>query len=124
MTERICFFDVDHTITRGSTGRRFAIAAVRRGILGIRHLAAIPVNYAAYRFGSGGISFFDRDFPAIRGIQHSVLEEVAASVFESSIRASIRPVIAALIAEHKSRGAGIVLATSSLDFIVRPLALH
>jgi HAD superfamily hydrolase (TIGR01490 family) len=124
MTERICFFDVDHTITRGSTGRRYAIAAARRGILRARHLAAIPLNYAAYRFGAGGISFFDRDFPALRGVELAVLEEVAAEVFERSIRASIRPFIAALIAEHKSRGAGIVLATSSLDFIVRPLAEH
>ena len=116
------FFDVDHTITRGSTGRRFAVAAARHGLLKLRHLAIIPLNYAAYRLGRGGASFFEGDFPSIKGIPKARLEEISREVFEQKTRKALRPELLALIASIKAGGGTIVLATSSLDFIVRPLA--
>lgn len=122
MAARLCFFDVDHTITRGSTGRRYAQAAVRRGILRLRHLVIIPVNYAAYRLGTGGASFFQGDFPVIRGVERLRLEALGREVFESTTRKAVRPELLARIAEIKAAGGRVVLATSSLDFIVKPLA--
>ena len=116
------FFDVDHTITKGSTGRRFAVAAARHGLLKLRHLAIIPLNYAAYRLGNGGASFFEGDFPAIKGVPKARLEEISREVFEQKTRKALRPELLALIASIKAGGGTIVLATSSLDFIVRPLA--
>jgi HAD superfamily hydrolase (TIGR01490 family) len=122
MSAVIHFFDVDHTITSGSTGRRFAEAAVRRGILKLRHLAIIPVNYLLYRLGSGGTSLFEGEFPIIRGIERRELERIAEEVFEQRIRSTLRPVLLRLIESLKTEGNLIVLATSSLDFIVEPLA--
>ncbi len=119
---KLCFFDVDHTITDGSTGRRFAVAAARRGIIKLRHLAMIPFNYAAYRLGSGGASFFEGEFPAIVGVERGVLEELGREVFERSTRKAVRVELVELIASIKAEGGSVVLATSSLDFIVQPLA--
>jgi HAD superfamily hydrolase (TIGR01490 family) len=122
MPGAIHFFDVDHTITSGSTGRRFAEAAARRGILKLRHLAIIPVNYLLYRLGGGGTSIFEGEFPILRGIERRELEEIAEEVFARRIRSTIRPELIRLIESLKAEGDIIVLATSSLDFIVEPLA--
>jgi HAD superfamily hydrolase (TIGR01490 family) len=118
----IFLFDVDHTLIRGSTGRRFAVAAAQRGVIKLRHLAMIPVNYAAYRLGRGGASFFEGEFPVIRGVEKSLLEEIARGVFDRRTRKALRPELLELIASIKAEGGTVVLATSSLDIIVRPLA--
>lgn len=122
MEPKLQFFDVDHTITRGSTGRRFAEAAARRGIIKLRHLAIMPINYAAYRLGSGGVSFFEGDFPMIKGVEKELLEEISREVFERRTSKALRPKLLELIASIQAAGGAVVLATSSLDFIVRPLA--
>jgi HAD superfamily hydrolase (TIGR01490 family) len=122
MKPSLYFFDVDHTITDGSTGRRFAETAVRRGLLRLRHLFMIPLNYAFYRLGNGGISYFEGDFPVIRGLDRRVFEELGRDVFERKTSKSLRPAMSRLIESIKSDGGEVVLATSSLDFIVRPLA--
>jgi HAD superfamily hydrolase (TIGR01490 family) len=119
---RISFFDVDHTIMSGSTGRRFAEAAVRRGLLKPRHLAVIPVNYLLYRLGSGGASIFEGEYPSIRGLRREDLEATALEVFERRTERSLRPELVRLIASLKASGSRVVLATSSLDFIVAPIA--
>jgi HAD superfamily hydrolase (TIGR01490 family) len=118
----IAFFDVDHTITSGSTGRRFAEAAARRGLLKLRDLAVIPINYLLYRLGSGGASLFEGEFPAIRGLAKDELEDLAREVFELRTRHALRPSLVGRIQSIKAEGGRIVLATSSLDFIVAPLA--
>jgi HAD superfamily hydrolase (TIGR01490 family) len=122
MARGLHLFDVDHTITRGSTGRRFAEAAALRGIIKLRYLAMIPFNYAAYRLGSGGASFFEGEFPGIVGVEREVLENLGREVFDRRTRKALRPGMLALIASIKAEGGAVVLATSSLDFIVRPLA--
>ncbi len=122
MAAKIHFFDVDHTITRGSTGRRFAQAAVECGILKFRHLAIIPFNYVAYRLGTGGTSFFEGEFPVIKGVERQALEAMGHEVFESRTKKALRPEMLERIAAIKAEGGCIVLATSSLDFIVGPLA--
>ncbi len=122
VVSKLHLFDVDHTITRGSTGRRFAQAAARKGVLKLRYLAIIPFNYAAYRFGKGGVSFFEGDFPFIKGIERSLLEAIGREVFERKTSKALRPELISRIATIKAEGGAVVLATSSLDFIVRPLA--
>ena len=99
----IHFFDVDHTITSGSTGRRYAIAAIARGILKPRHLGLIPLNYVQYRLGGGGASLFDRELPAIRGIEREKLRLLAEEVFETSTKRAVRPALVRLIESLRPR---------------------
>jgi HAD superfamily hydrolase (TIGR01490 family) len=118
------FFDVDHTIASGSTGRLFAEAAALRGVIKLRHLAVIPLNYVFYRVGNGGIGLFEGEFPAIKGVEKELLERMGREVFERRTVKFLRPELLELIARIRAEGGPIVLATSSLDFIVRPLAEH
>jgi len=122
MSAPLFIFDVDHTITDGSTGRRFAVTAVRRGVLKLRHLVLIPLSFVFYRLGKGGLSFFERDFPILRGLEKSLFEEIGRDVFERRTSKALRPKMRRLIESIKAEGGEVLLATSSLDFIVRPLA--
>lgn len=122
MKSALHIFDVDHTITNGSTGRRFAEAAARRGVFKMRYLAMIPYSYAIYRFGGRAGSLFEGDFPAIRGVEKALLEKIGRDVFERRTVKALRPGILRLIESIKADGGKVALATSSLDFIVLPLA--
>jgi HAD superfamily hydrolase (TIGR01490 family) len=95
-----------------------------RGILKLRHLAIIPLNYVAYRIGTGGASFFEGEFPAIKGVGKELLESMGREVFETKTSKAMRPELLDRIRSIKAEGGAVVLATSSLDFIVRPIADH
>jgi HAD superfamily hydrolase (TIGR01490 family) len=122
MAGRIAFFDVDHTLTRRSTGYRFAVEAVRRGLVQAHRLAAMPLLYIAYRLGRPGPATFDRDHAVLRGIRRELLEEAARAAFESRIAADLYPAALALVASLKAQGIRVFLATSSFDLVVRPVA--
>lgn len=122
MQRRICFFDVDHTITRHSTGVLFAREAMKRGIFDLRSCTVIPWYFLLYKFGSFDTGFLKQEFRALKGIPRSVYEEIAGESFERSMKEECYPEAIALIRNLKAEGNEIVLATFSLDFIVRPLA--
>ncbi len=77
-TSRFAFFDVDHTLTRHSTGRRFAFLGVREGIFPVSALLTMPFYYTCYRIGFMPLRKLDRSFPFIRGKTKEELEDLAA----------------------------------------------
>lgn len=122
MTPGIHIFDVDHTIIRRSSGRRFAILAIRGGMFPIRLLLLIPFYYLYYRYGNMKISFIDRKHLFLKGIPKKAFEHLADKSFKKYLRKDIYPGAVSLIRSIKSSGTTVVLATSSPDIIVRPLA--
>jgi HAD superfamily hydrolase (TIGR01490 family) len=120
----IDFFDVDHTLTRRSSGGRFVIAAMRRGIIPLRLLFVIPWYSFMYRLGLFRLRTYAGGFPYLRGIQRSRLELIARESFTTRLRGDLFPSAVALVQKLQREGRRVMLATSSLDFIVAPLAEH
>ena len=119
----IDFFDVDHTLTHGSTGRHFIMLGVKVGLFPRRNLVQIPMFYLKYRYGGMTTNkAFERDFPGLRGTSRQYLEEVAQLCFEKKLKPDFYGDAHELIRGMKERGRRVVLATSSIDIIVRPLA--
>lgn len=122
------FFDVDHTITRGSTGRYFFVLGVREMLFPLSSIAAFPFTYLRFRWNArrqdrGGRDPDGRaDLPGIRGVSEEILERVSRQSFETRARKEIYPQMLELIGELQRSGRRVVLATSSVDVIVRPLA--
>ncbi|MCX7788495.1 MAG: HAD-IB family hydrolase [Spirochaetes bacterium] len=123
-TSRFAFFDVDHTLTRHSTGRRFVFLGVQKGVFPISALLTMPFYYTCYRLGFMPIRKLDRSFPFLRGKTREELEELAAKTFDQWIKKDIYPEAAQLIQSLQARGTRVILATSSLDMLVRPLAQY
>jgi len=114
-------FDVDHTITKRSTGLRYVNTAIAMKLVPGRVIFSMLNVSWRYRFGRLSSSHIDRDLPAVRGIRRSVLEEIAERAFREKTKSDIYPKALAYIRDLKERGEKIAIATSSVDIIVKPL---
>ncbi len=121
---RLDFFDVDHTITRHATAVRFMMRAIARGLAPWPLAVVLPWYGVAYRLGL--LRFKGRvEMPAsLRGVRRVELEALARETFERHVRGDLNPSVERLIRERLAAGRRVVLATSTLDIIVAPLAAH
>jgi HAD superfamily hydrolase (TIGR01490 family) len=119
----IAFLDVDHTLLRGSSARHFVLAGVRRRLLPPSSLWYMPSIYLRFRLGRLKAGSEVWEFPQLRGLPRGRLEELAEESFAAQ-RRNLRPRSAALVARLQAEGRLVVLATTSLDLIVAPLARH
>ncbi len=117
---RIAFFDVDHTLLAGSTGRHFILEAARRGLVPVRLVLILPVLYFRYVFGRLDWSEWNKPISALCGLEQSRVEELAEAAWTRWRKALSAPMLAE-VERLRSGGWRIVLATSSLDVLVRPL---
>lgn len=119
---RLAIFDVDHTITRVSTGRRLVECGRRAGLFSFRNLIVMPYYYVRYRMGTIDINELVRQFAKLEGHSEADLIELAQSCYETRVRNDIMPEARDLVHRHQQTGDTVVFATSSLDIIVDPLA--
>ena len=117
----IDFFDVDHTVTRHSSARHFLVLGFNRGIFPLTSLLSVPFYFIQYRYGSG-LRLSSREIPVLRGKTREFLVELSNTSFETLMEKDIFPDALNLIRSQKDGGRRVVLATSSLDIIVQPLA--
>jgi HAD superfamily hydrolase (TIGR01490 family) len=124
MAAGIDFFDVDHTIIRRSSGVAYVSLAISKGVLPWRISMILPWYSLTYRLGIFRLREYAEGFPYLRGIRRTVLEEIADECFDRKLRAAIYDEAASLVEERRKAGRRVMLATSSLDFIVAPLLRH
>jgi len=118
----IDFFDVDHTLTRRSSGGRYVALAMRRRILPLRLVMVLPWYSLTYRLGLFRPRAYENGFPYMRGLARDTLERMARESFEESLKGDLFPEAVSLVRSLQAGGRRVMLATSSLDFIVAPLA--
>lgn len=117
-------FDVDHTLIRRSSGGRFIARAMKEGVLPQRLIFVVAWYSLTYKLGFFRLRPFEEGFPYLRGLRRSDLERIAKESFETSMKADLFEGAVNLVRQEMEGGREVVLATSSLDFIVRPLAAH
>ena len=116
------FFDVDHTLTRRSSGGRYVALAMKRGVVPRRLLFVLPWYSLTYRLGIFRLRAYEDGFPYLGGLSRSTLESLARESFEATLKNDLFPQAIELVQELRGQRRTVVLATSSLDFIVAPLA--
>jgi HAD superfamily hydrolase (TIGR01490 family) len=115
------FFDVDHTIISGSSGPLFVRKGVEWGLFPPLTRLYIPFFFLQYYIGSLEADSRDWHFSVLSGRSRQELEEISRANFQT-MKGRIYPEVRRLINELRGQGRQVVLATSSLDLIVRPLA--
>jgi HAD superfamily hydrolase (TIGR01490 family) len=120
----IDFFDVDHTLTRRSSGTRFVSLAMRRRLLPFHLVFVIPWYSMTYKLGVFRLRRYDEGFPYLRGISRADLEAIARESFETRLKGDLFEGAVTLLRQRAAEGRRVILATSSIDFIVAPLAEH
>ncbi len=114
-------FDVDHTLTSHSTGRRYALAGVRKGMFSRRELMSLPFMYLQYRLGKLSLQRVTREIRSIKGKRYEELARLARDTFERSGRNDLFPQAVEYLATCRREGRTVVLASSSFDVILEPL---
>lgn len=116
------FFDVDHTLIKGSTGTETAKEAVKTGIIPSSVLLRIPLLYLKYRTGFFAPSILERLLCFLEGMHIEEIRNLGSRVFEKSVSPRIYTDAVKAVEYERSLGREVVLATSSLGCIVEPLA--
>ena len=97
---------------------------MRRGVLPRRLLFAIAWFSLMYSLGVMQLRARERGLPYLRGVRRDTLESIARESFERWLKDDIFPGAARLVQRLHGEGRRVMLATSSIDFIVAPLARH
>jgi HAD superfamily hydrolase (TIGR01490 family) len=121
---RLHIFDVDFTIVRCSTVRAFIARGLADGLVGLSIAVYAPLIFL--RHGRSGFADFDagKVYPFLKGIGRGELEDLAARLFEESLKPRIDGEIAGRIAAARAAGEGTLIASSSFRTILEPLAFH
>jgi HAD superfamily hydrolase (TIGR01490 family) len=114
-------FDVDHTITKRSTGRHYVATAINMKVVPARVLLSLLNVSIRYRWGRLSSTHINRDLPSVVGVERAKLEEIAGRAFEEKTKADVYPKALEYIRHLKEKGEDVAIATSSVDIIVKPL---
>lgn len=117
-------FDVDHTITRHSTGRRFGQQGAAMGLFSPLYLLRAPFFYLRYKAGLVDPQDMREYLAPLRGMSRDEVERIGRRCFEERIRGEIYPAAAERIAGLRQAGEEVALVSASVDVVVRPLAEH
>jgi HAD superfamily hydrolase (TIGR01490 family) len=119
----IAIFDVDRTLLRGYSARHFLLAGIRHRFFPLWSLCYMPRLYLRLWLGRMEADPGAWKFPLLRGLAREQLEELARES-SAALERDLRPRSADLVTRLKEEGWQVVLATTSLDLIVAPLARH
>jgi HAD superfamily hydrolase (TIGR01490 family) len=117
----IHFFDVDHTLLRGSASRYFLLEALRRGVVKFRQLRQLPLDWLSYKAGRARQDFIETAVKRLAGLERRVVEDLARDCFEGRIRARLYREGLRLTGEIRRRGEAVYLASSSPRTLLEPL---
>ncbi len=118
----IHIFDVDHTLIRTSTATCFLREGLDRGYYGLASLASVPLHLRRYRRGRMKDGIMEREIPFVKGLSRAELEDWGRAAFERFGKRRIFLGARELIERLKAEGARIILATSSVDILIDPIA--
>ncbi len=118
---RIHVFDVDHTLTRHSTGRFFVEEGWRSGDFRFGTLASVPFYYLLYRLGTISLATVDREVRFVAGKSRKHLERIARRSFNRRVRQNIYSAAREHVRRILDAGGRILAASTSFDFILAPL---
>jgi HAD superfamily hydrolase (TIGR01490 family) len=115
------FFDVDHTLLRGSTSRYFLAEALKRGIISFRQIRQLPQEWLRYKTGWARQDFIETAVKRLAGLELRVVEDLARDCFEEWIKPRLYREGLRLIDEIRRRGEVVWFASSSPRTLLEPL---
>ncbi len=119
---KVLFFDVDHTITCTATPLRMIRVGLSNKSVSIFTTLRLPFYLFRYRFGNLSVESLPQKIDPLEGIPKANLDQWGRDAFEQHIENDIYPAALALVRHLRKQGKKVVLSTSSVDFIIRPLA--
>jgi HAD superfamily hydrolase (TIGR01490 family) len=117
----IHIFDVDDTIIKRTSMWYFLLEAFKDRLVRFSQIRRLPVDWVKYKLGVPDMDFIENTVKKIAGIDKEKFEKTAEACFQKRIKKQIYKEAAALIREAQGRGEKVIMATSSIDIVIRPL---
>jgi len=119
----IAFFDLDRTIISENSGKILIQQAYRNGLISKRYVLWGTYLSLLYKFKLKDPVIIIKTITRwLKGTRESELNELAAEIFNSRLKKSIRPLIEEKIRLHKKNGARVVILSSSVFPVCRAVA--
>ena len=113
-------FDLDGTIIRLSSEQVFLYYLLDQGEIPISNLLVWVSNFLKVK----SLPVAKSNKIHLRGLEQAHLHEIARRCFVETLRPSIAPHIAELIAAHRAKGRTVILMSGSLSFLVQLFHEH
>jgi len=114
-------FDVDHTVINKSSMRHFLLIAVKNRVINLFKIRRLPVDWIRYKLRAPDTDFIEATVENLAGIERAALEKTADECFHKCIRGDVFIGARELIAEAHRKNERVIFASSSFDFVIRPL---
>jgi HAD superfamily hydrolase (TIGR01490 family) len=114
-------FDVDQTVIKKTSAEHFLLEALKRRKVFFSQVYKLPFDWIKYKFAMLDTDFIEDAIKCFAGFQKKDIERMSLICFEKRIKKNIYLGAARIIKEAQKKGERVVLATSSLDVIIRPL---
>lgn len=116
-------FDVDHTITKNITSMSYLLLLIKNKIFSPSILLQVLYICMNYKYGRMADSHFDRSFEELEGVDKNFLDDLAIKNFNNMMAKQAVFLDAKRYIDHlKTTNKKVILATSSIETIIRPLA--
>ena len=118
---RLAIFDVDGTIVRGSSERRFWRYLVARYAQGPRQIAAYLLFLVRY-LPTGGIHTLKKNKAYLCGLRRDDVDALADEFVATRLMPRLNEAVVQRLRQHVLRGDAVVLVTGTIDPIAQALA--
>jgi len=114
-------FDVDYTVVRKTSAQYFLAMALKEKIIKFSQISRLPVDLIKYKLARPDMDFIENTVKRLSGIKKSDIDRVSEICFEKRIKPNIYKGASELIFQAKKKGEKVIFASSSFDFILKPL---
>jgi len=119
--KRVNIFDVDYTVVRRTSTEYFTQIALKEKVFHLSQVSHLLIDWIKYKLALPDNDFIENTVKKMAGIERSALEKIADECFEKRIKQNIFTGAKTLIEEALKNGERVIFATSSFDFIIKPL---
>ena len=121
VSSRVHIFDVDHTVVRKTSTEFFVQIALKEKVLRHSQINHLLIDWIKYKLALPDNDFIENTVKKMAGIEKDALERVSDSCFIKRIKPNIFTGAKSIIEEALKNGEKVIFATSSFDFIIKPL---
>ena len=118
---KVHVFDVDLTIVKKTTAKYFLLIAMRSGYIRFSQVRRLPFDWLKYKLALPDMDFIENTVKKLSGLKKTDIEHISEICFEKKIKQNIYSGAAQLIRELLEKGERVIFASSSFDFILKPL---
>jgi len=120
-SSNVHIFDVDLTVVRKTSAEYFLRMALKEKYIRISQISGLFIDLIKYKTAFLNVDFIENTVKKLSGLKEEDLNKLSKICFEKKIKPNIYKGAASLINELKQKGEKVIFATSSFDFIIKPL---